>query len=105
CLEGAIAVEFAKHGARVLGIEGREDSVQRANFTAGALRLSNLSFVQDDVRNLSPERYGRFDVVLCLGLLYHLDAAGVVTLVHQLRHVASRVAFIETHVSLKPNVT
>ncbi len=35
------------------------------------LGLPNLRFTRDDARNV--EAYGEFDVVLCLGLLYHLD--------------------------------
>jgi hypothetical protein len=32
------------------------------------------------VRNLSEQRYGRFDVVLCVGLLYHLNEPDVLEL-------------------------
>jgi 2-polyprenyl-3-methyl-5-hydroxy-6-metoxy-1,4-benzoquinol methylase len=39
-----------------------------------ALELENLEVRLEDVRALDPQRHGAFDVVLCLGLLYHLDA-------------------------------
>lgn len=71
CLEGGYAVEFARAGYDVLGIEARSDSVARCQHVQRRLGLENLSFVQDDVRNLSD--HGSFDIVFCCGLLYHLD--------------------------------
>jgi SAM-dependent methyltransferase len=71
CLEGGYAVEFARAGYEVLGIEARSDSVARCRYVQRSLGLHNLSFVQDDVRNLKD--HGPFDIVFCCGLLYHLD--------------------------------
>jgi 2-polyprenyl-3-methyl-5-hydroxy-6-metoxy-1,4-benzoquinol methylase len=72
-LEGAYTIEFARRGATVVGVEARGAHVERSRFAAEVLRVPTASFVQDDVRNLSAERYGHFDVVLCFGILYHLD--------------------------------
>ena len=74
CLEGMFAVELARRGARVLGVEARAGNVARSRFAKEALGLDNLEFVQDDVRNLSRAKYGTFPVVLCMGILYHLPA-------------------------------
>ena len=52
CHEGIYATEFARHGAKVLGIEGREAHIAKATFVKDALSLDNLEFVRDDVRNL-----------------------------------------------------
>jgi 2-polyprenyl-3-methyl-5-hydroxy-6-metoxy-1,4-benzoquinol methylase len=72
-LEGEITIELARRGTTTVGIEVREPHVARARFAAEALGVEGASFVQDDVRTLSAERYGSFDVVLCRGILYHLD--------------------------------
>jgi hypothetical protein len=58
--------------------------------------------VEADVRTLSPEVHGRFDLVLCLGLLYHLDAPAAVALVHTIAAIATRLVVVETHVALEP---
>src|SRR5438552_1298143 len=71
-LEGFYGLEFASHGAHVVGIEGRESNNVHARFSAEVLGLSNIEFITDDVRNLSQAKYGRFDVVFCAGILYHL---------------------------------
>jgi len=70
-LEGGYAVEFAKLGFDTLGIEAREENVEKCNYAKEKLQLSNLKFVKDDVRNLP--NYGQFDIVFCYGLLYHLN--------------------------------
>ncbi len=101
CLEGQYAVEFALKGAEVVGIEGREANIQKARFAQEALGLKRLTFVQDDVRNLSPEKYGEFDVVLCLGILYHLDAPDVFQFVERIGSVCRKIAVIDTFVGVK----
>ena len=73
CLEGQYAVEFARQGAQVVAIEGREANIEKARFSKRALGLDNLELIHGDVRDLSRERHGSFDIVLCLGILYHLD--------------------------------
>jgi predicted RNA methylase len=101
CLEGQFGVEFALHGANVVGIEGREVNVARAQFAKDTLSLDNLRRVQDDVRHLSRERYGKFDVILCLGILYHLDAPDVMEFMENIFETCTRVAIIDTHFSLE----
>src|SRR5438270_9614869 len=44
CHEGIYAIEFARHGANVLGIEGRDAHIQKARFVKAALSLGNLDF-------------------------------------------------------------
>lgn len=97
CLEGHYGIEFALHGSTVVAIEGREVNLVKAQFAKEALGLNNLELVRDDVRNLSRERYGEFDVVLCLGILYHLDAPDVMELVRNVFEVCTRVAIVDTH--------
>jgi 2-polyprenyl-3-methyl-5-hydroxy-6-metoxy-1,4-benzoquinol methylase len=100
CHEGLNALEFGAQGAEVLGIEVREASVVKADFAKRALGLENVEFVRDDVRNLRAEQHGRFDVVLCLGILYHLDTPGLFELLARISEVCAHVAFIDTNVSV-----
>lgn len=100
--EGAFAVEFALHGANVVAFEGREANVEKIRLARDALELERLTIVHADVRELSRAAHGEFDLVLCLGLLYHLEAASAVALAHQLSDVCRRVAVIDTHIGFKP---
>ena len=96
--EGDFSAEFALRGAEVLGVEGRHTNIQRAE---ARFSLPNLRFVQDDVRNVCREKYGEFDVVLCLGILYHLDAPDCFKLLEAIAGICTDVAIIDTHISLK----
>ena len=100
CQEGWYAIELARHGAKAVGIEIREPTLERARFVKEVLNLNNLEFHQDDVRNLSAEKYGKFDAVLCLGILYHLDAPDIFQFMEKIGEVCEGIAIIDTHVSL-----
>jgi SAM-dependent methyltransferase len=105
CLEGLFAIEFALQGAEVVGIEGRETNLAKAQFAKVVLELEHLDFYLDDVRNLSINKYGRFDVVFCLGILYHLNAPDVFKFAQAIADVCERVAVIDTHVALSSRHT
>jgi Methyltransferase domain len=102
CLEGGYAVEFALQGAQVVGIEGRRANLVKAEFAKEVLGLNNLDLFQDDVRNLNEARYGRFDVVLCCGLLYHLDVPDLFEFMQRVSDVCDYMLLLDTHVSLQP---
>jgi hypothetical protein len=100
CLEGHYAIEFAMHGAITLGIEGREVSVAKCNYAKDALGLKNASFVVEDVRNLNASQYGKFDIVICSGILYHLSAEDAVSFINSMAGVCAGILLIDTFVSL-----
>lgn len=57
---------------------------------------SRLNLVHENIYNLTPERYGQFDVVLCLGVLYHLpDPMGALDIVFKMMKPQAWL-FIET---------
>ncbi|MBX9711318.1 MAG: class I SAM-dependent methyltransferase [Xanthobacteraceae bacterium] len=94
CLEGGYAVEFARMGfGEVVGIEVRDENFTRCMQVKNGLSLTNLKFIQDDVRNL--ERLGVFDVIFCGGLLYHLDKP--VEFLKLLSRCTKKAAIINTH--------
>jgi SAM-dependent methyltransferase len=97
CLEGMYALEFARRGAEVVAIEGREANIEKARFAGRALGIA-VDFQLGDVRDLSCERHGTFDVVLALGILYHLDAPDLFSLVLRIADVCGRALIIDTSV-------
>jgi hypothetical protein len=80
-------------------MEGREANIEKARFARAGLSLQNLELIQDDVRNLARDRHGRFDMVLALGILYHLDAPGVFFFIERLAQVCDWLCVIDTHVT------
>ena len=73
CLEGYFSLECALNGADLLGIDAKEINVKKCEFVKSVLGVPNARFVLEDVMNVTRKCYGSFDVVLALGLLYHLD--------------------------------
>lgn len=96
CLEGGYAVEFARMGFRVLGIEVRELNIAACNYVKSKTDLPNLQFVQDNALNIA--RHGVFDAVFCSGLLYHLDRPK--QYLETLSSVTRKLLILQTHFSL-----
>jgi 2-polyprenyl-3-methyl-5-hydroxy-6-metoxy-1,4-benzoquinol methylase len=101
-LEGLFALEFARRGASVVAIEGREANLEKIRFAKEVLELDRLELRLEDVRGLQRGLHGEFDVVLCLGLLYHLDAPDVFVLMERMEQVCRHVTVIETRVHRYP---
>jgi hypothetical protein len=105
CLEGHYGIEFALHGCAVVGIEGREASIAKCEFVKHELDLDRIQFFQDDVRNLSSEKYGFFDIVICSGLLYHLPTRDAWHLIQSMYETCKGIVIIDTFISLSSQLT
>lgn len=97
CLEGGFAVEFARLGFDVLGIEVRSNNIAACDYVKARVDLPNLRFVQDDAWNVG--NYGAFDVVFCSGLLYHLSKPK--RFLELLSSVTRKVIILQTHIAVE----
>ncbi len=97
CHQGYFALELARRGlSRVVGIDARAEHVADATLMAQVLGHENFSGRVSDVHALSAAELGRFDIVLMLGLIYHLEnPVGAIRLAQAL---TGRVCVIETQV-------
>ncbi|NCA70749.1 MAG: DUF1698 domain-containing protein [Sphingobacteriia bacterium] len=57
---------------RILGVDARYHHVRQARFCAAVLEARNCSFERLGLYELDPRTHGTFDLVLALGLVYHL---------------------------------
>ena len=55
-------------GFNVTAIDGRSDNVEEAS-----RRFRGVRFLQGDAEDSALQRMGTFDLVLCFGLVYHLE--------------------------------
>jgi hypothetical protein len=99
--EGLYGIELALAGAEVVFIEGRDAAAERIRFAATALSLDRVSVHTQDALQLSVAEHGEFEVVLCLGLLYHLGADEVLALLQRIRSVCRGVLVLDTHIALE----
>lgn len=71
CSDGYFSFEMEKRGAAVVAIDFVPESYT-GFATARKILGSAVEYRMDNVYNLSPDKYGEFDVVLFMGVLYHL---------------------------------
>lgn len=98
CQEGCYAIEAALAGADVVGVEAREAHVARARLCAAAAGVgARARFEVGDVRRVSEAALGRFDVVFCLGILYHLEAADAADTLARVSGLCDDLLVVDTH--------
>lgn len=100
CGEGVYAIEAACHGAAVVAIDGRTERMEEGRRAAARLGLAKLRFEQGDVRQVTRDTHGTFDVVMFLGILYHLDRNHILPVLKNLRGLCTRMLLIDTHIAL-----
>ena len=71
CSDGYFTFEMERRGADVVAIDFVPEHYT-GFATARQILGSRAEYRMDNVYNLAPEPYGQFDVVLFLGVLYHL---------------------------------
>lgn len=93
--DGFFAFELEKRGAEVVAIDYYPSDKTGFNIAAELLN-SKVTYVQDNVYNVSLEKYGTFDIALFLGLIYHLpDPLRALNIV---RKVCKNELYLETQV-------
>ena len=97
CHQGWFSAQLAQHGmAQVTGIDARPEHIEDANLIRDCLRLSNWTLRQSDVHDPALLDLGQHDVVLCLGLIYHLE--NPVGALRVARALCKRLCVVETQV-------
>lgn len=72
CYEGFFTFECERRGAEVVAIDIIAPGPQSGFSLAYELTGSRATFHQASIYDLNPEQFGTFDLVLCLGVIYHL---------------------------------
>lgn len=71
CRDGYFMFEMERRGAEVVGIDYALPTTTGFSIISKILG-SKTTFMVENVYDLSPEKHGRFDLILFLGVLYHL---------------------------------
>src|SRR5579862_489754 len=95
CHEGYYSVALARAGVRkVVGVDPREENLQRARFVAGALKLPNIEYRQGRFEDLRVEK--PYPLTLCFGLLYHVE--NPMLCLRTMAEVTGELCMVETQV-------
>lgn len=97
CAEAIYSIEAALRGAEVVAIDGRMERMQLGMAYAQKKAL-RINFLQKDVTTISREDLGTFDIIYCLGILYHLEIAEVFQLIRQMHDMCTRAVIIDTQI-------
>src|SRR5438477_2264316 len=89
CGLGFFAPILSENKLNVVGIDGRETNVEEAR-----TRYPGVKFEKRDIEDSSVVTLGKFDLVLCFGLLYHLE--NPLRAIRNLRALTGRVLMLES---------
>lgn len=86
----------------VLGVDGRQMHVDQANLVFETKRVdaSRYRFLRSNIFDLDLVPFGQFDIVLCLGFLYHINKP--IELLERISAVNSDFLLIDTAVDSSP---
>ena len=56
----------------VVAVEGRPDTLKRCLLIKDLFGLENVAFLPGDIRDVTRQTHGAFDVAIAIGVLYHL---------------------------------
>lgn len=72
CFEGFFTFECERRGAEVVAIDVIRPGPDSGFSLAHEILGSKAIFHEASIYDLDPEKFGTFDLVLCLGVIYHL---------------------------------
>lgn len=98
CNCGGFTFEAARAGAaHVVGIDLAERYIEQSTLIRRALDLDQTEFHVMAIEDVTRETLGSFDVVLCLGVLYHLESP--VSGMRSLAAVCDDVMLVDTNIT------
>jgi SAM-dependent methyltransferase len=96
-LEAAHTLTLLQLGAKsVTAIEVREENLEKCKIIKKIFGLRKAKFLQGDVRTFDFSTLGKFDIVLCSGILYHLTDP--LALIDKLSKLTDNI-FLWTHIA------
>jgi SAM-dependent methyltransferase len=97
CHEGFYSFAMARLGIeRITGLDVRDANLQKARFAAEQLGHTSIAFQQGNIEEIDPTSLGSLELVLFLGVLYHLE--NPMRALRNLRALTSELCVIETQV-------
>jgi len=93
-LESGHTVSLSRWCDEVVAVEGRPDNLARAGLVLDLFDVRNARLVLGDLERMRLADFGHFDLVVCIGVLYHLPDP--LRLLDEMRAVSPRL-FLWTH--------
>lgn len=100
CADGYYGFYTQSHspGSKLVGVDISEDDIKRCNTISSYLNLGQASFINDDVSHFV-ENCDSFDLVLCIGGLYHISDPK--TLIQSLRKITKQYLIVQSAITIE----
>jgi len=92
--DGYFSLQLARRGARVVAIDYRRKQ-DHGYHVMEALNSPDIEYHQMNIYDLAGINFGLFDIVLCMGVLYHLP--DMLRALHLIRQCCRGAIYLETH--------
>lgn len=97
CHQGYFSIHLANAGVEsVLSVDARSEHIEDTQLISRVMGHDNIKPLLSDVHLLDTEALGLHDIVLCLGLIYHLE--NPIGALRKARALCKDVCIIETQV-------
>jgi tRNA (mo5U34)-methyltransferase len=97
CHQGWFSAHLAQAGfGSVTGLDARAEHIEDASLIRDALGLPQWTLRRSDVHAITADEFGTHDLVLCFGLIYHLE--NPVGALRVARALTRRLCLVETQV-------
>lgn len=96
CHQGYYSIAMARRGWSVTGVDAREENLNSARFASHASGFPAIDYHCGRVETLARDEGREYDLVLFLGVLYHVEDP--MCCLRQVAHVTRQMCVIETQV-------
>jgi len=98
CNEGYFSFELCKRGVKkVTGFDARPINIEKANLVKNYFDYKNSEFFVNDINLIESEKLGKYDLVLFLGLLYHIE--NPMLILRKVRDLTRKLCVIDTQIT------
>ena len=102
CNCGGFSFAAAKYGAKeIVGIDSNQRNIDQANAIREYLNTPNIKFVKLEVEKLSEKMFGKFDIVILAGILYHLE--NPIGVMRRISEITKSMLMVDCHVHYSSN--
>ena len=102
CNCGGFSFAAAKYGAKeVIGIDSDQKNVDQATAIRKYLKVSNVEFKKITIEELNEKTFGKFDVCILAGILYHLESP--ISVMKIISKITKSTIMVDCHVHYSSN--
>lgn len=102
CNCGGFSFEASKRGAKkVIGIDSNKKNIEQANAIKKYMKNTNTNFIKMNIEDIGEKDFGKFDLTIMAGLIYHLE--NPIGVMEKISKVTKSAILIDSHIHYSNN--